>query len=199
MKGGHRWNAGRPATRSNGKTSDALSLDVRWLHRMNMLAVRGEYRLTWKHASAGICTYADAVALTYRFRAGGETWQDVSQRIPLTTTACTFGGARQWFCCPRCGRRVAILYLLGWPACRSCNRLAYPSQSEDAIGRGWLRQRRIERRLAGGAGEWNHRRPKGMRRATFDRLRNLLWDIEEERDLLIAAYAARLGVLPFWR
>jgi hypothetical protein len=36
--------------------------------------------------------------------------------VPLTYTPSNFGGRRPWFVCPspRCGRRVAILYLADW-------------------------------------------------------------------------------------
>jgi hypothetical protein len=36
--------------------------------------------------------------------------RSVEQRVPLLWTPCTFGGARPWFGCPRCAKRVAIVY-----------------------------------------------------------------------------------------
>jgi hypothetical protein len=164
------------------------------------LARQGTFRLSeatvtfaWANG-ANVRGYATpdtlAVAYRYRFR---EEWQDVQQRIELARTPCRFGGSRVWFRCPRCWRRVAILYLFGWPACRTCARLRYPSQSDDAIGRSWRRTWRIERRLAAGAAKWNFRRPKGMRRATFKRLMSAWLDEQELRDELLASYMARAG------
>jgi hypothetical protein len=60
--------------------------------------------------------------------------KDTGQRLPITWTACHFGGRRPWFICSArvngryCGRRVAVLYLGGEVfACRKCCGLAYES------------------------------------------------------------------------
>jgi hypothetical protein len=75
-------------------------------------------------------------------------------------------------------------------ACRHCSKLAYTSQSEDVTSRLWRKQRKIERRLAGGAGDWNGwRKPKGMHQTTFDRLRASIADIEREKDKAFIAMA----------
>jgi hypothetical protein len=57
-------------------------------------------------------------------------------KIELTRTACRFGGHRVWLRCPlasnnqACGRRVAVLYLLGdLFGCRTCHRLTYASRN----------------------------------------------------------------------
>ena len=39
--------------------------------------------------------------------------EQVDQVIPFDHTRCHFGGFRLWFLCPRCRRRVAILYGAG--------------------------------------------------------------------------------------
>ncbi len=52
------------------------------------------------------------------------------QRVPLVYSSGPHGGKRPWFACPRCLRRVGILYHV--PSrpffCRRCSDLAYPSQ-----------------------------------------------------------------------
>ena len=62
--------------------------------------------------------------------------KDYDYKIPLTTTACYFGGKRYWFTCPwyingsYCGRRVGVLYLGGdYFACRHCYNLTYNSRN----------------------------------------------------------------------
>jgi hypothetical protein len=48
--------------------------------------------------------------------------------IRITTTPCYFGGARQWFLCPNCERRVATLYKPPTKdelMCRKCHDLQY--------------------------------------------------------------------------
>ncbi len=88
----------------------------------------------------------------------------------LEWTSCNFGGARPWFLCPGCGRRVAILYgpdpeseaaeeeLL----CRHCLKLEYASQRENEITRARRRVEKARARLPERGG-----RPKGMHRVTF--------------------------------
>jgi hypothetical protein len=83
-----------------------------------------------------VWTERDAVVLSYRVRGLLDAvWKSIERRVPLTWTACHFGGKRPWFVCSvcangrYCGRRVAVLYLAGDSfACRRCYGLAYESQ-----------------------------------------------------------------------
>jgi hypothetical protein len=112
----------------------------------------------------------------------------VVQRLRLETTACHFGGERTWFRCPCCARRVALVYIR-WSrfACRRCNQIAYRSQSEDACGRSWIKQSRVEARLAP-----NWQRPAGMRKTTYTRLMATVMECEAIRDEWIERHALRL-------
>lgn len=110
------------------------------------------------------------------------TSQESSQglvRVGISWSACALGGRRPWFLCPRCGRRCAVLYLpAGSIECRVCGELRYQSQRE---ARYWRRLRRattLRARL--GVDDWlsstsaartEPRRPRGMWRRTFHRLR----------------------------
>lgn len=118
-------------------------------------------------------------------RADSGPGEKVSLSVHLTACPMPLGGRRWWFSCPTCGHRRASLYLvrpLGtWRfLCRACARLAYPSQHEAPEDRAFRRVRKLSRRLgvpveapadspdllAVGL-----RRPKGMRRATYRRLK----------------------------
>lgn len=190
-RGGYRYGAGRPGW--HAKTAGKLAVDVRRLHRDGYLS-GAACRMTWTWASGAAIeleTTPDVVTLVYRYKDAQGDWRDVRQPVTVTRTPCHYGGTRPWFACPRCWRRVAILYLWNVPACRTCARLVYPSQADDAIGRSWRRTRKLEHLLSGGAGEWNHRRPKGMRRATFERLREAYWREEQLRDEALLAFVAR--------
>lgn len=192
MKGGSRWGAGRPASRP--KTTNAVRLDVRRLASEGLLAPGQSMTWRWSNGQTATCTIeADALRLTYRYEFSNGP-RDIEARIPLTQTPCHLGGSRTWFGCPRCGRRIATLYLWGWPSCRTCARMSYPSQSEDALGRSWRRTHKLQTQLAGGDREWNYRRPKGMRKATFERLRLAYWHEEEVRDMALAAFMTRYGM-----
>jgi hypothetical protein len=96
--------------------------------------------------------------------------------VPLTWTACNFGGERPWFVCPGagCGRRVAVLYGPGrYFLCRHCYDLAYESQRENEMYRALHNAQDIRRRLGGSANmiEPFPERPKGMHHETYRRLR----------------------------
>ena len=45
--------------------------------------------------------------------------------VRVTTTTPYYGGLRYWWLCPRCGRRVSVLYGGGLFLCRTCHGLTY--------------------------------------------------------------------------
>ena len=50
------------------------------------------------------------------------------QLVEITSTKCNYGGLRKWFICPKCKRRVGVLYrkpLLASFLCRHCQNLTY--------------------------------------------------------------------------
>lgn len=189
-KGGCRFGAGRACM--TPMVEHCWQLDVRRLHREDMLRP-GLWGWYWSNAvtgkvlaSIGIRGGVDCITLEYTDTADG---RGIAKRVQIERTACNYGNSRPWFRCPLCDGRVALLYLRrnGF-ACRKCEHLAYRSQSEDAIGRTWLKQTKLERRL----GE-NWERPKGMHRKTHDRLLRRIWDCEGCREDAVASYLARLG------
>jgi hypothetical protein len=190
-----RCGAGRPGW--HAKTAGTLQLDVRQLQRQGAFAhAAATVGLTWASGAAvKVDTSPDAATLVYRYKDRQGGWRDVNQRVNITRTPCHYGGERPWFICPRCSGRVAILYLWNVPLCRTCAKLVYPSQAEDAIGRSWRRSRKIAARLGQKADAWmTPRRPKGMRQATFERLREQWWAEERLRDDMLAAFVGRMGL-----
>lgn len=184
-RGGSRYGAGRPGYRL--KTSSCLRLDVRHLAREKSL---GRSYVVWSWSSGG------AQASTIGIRGQGresvrlEFWRDgrdCEQTIRLGYTPCPLGGERVWFSCPGCGGRCAVVYLRGTRfACRKCQRLSYPSQSEDVTGRAWRAQQKLERRLGPECA-----RPKGMHAATYGRLLDRICGYEETRDAQLAIFVQR--------
>ena len=97
-------------------TDECHSVDVRYLHREGLLTPGHWFSLRWSRAGreTGSIPCAvigdekpERVILTYRHRSGsGGEWEDVREPVPLTWTACNFGGERPWFICPGagCGR-----------------------------------------------------------------------------------------------
>ena len=152
---GRRWHYGARLT-----TGACPALDVRRLARGDALVPGREhsYSWTWRHGrKASIFFYvqgseggrATGLRLAYTVTASGSEPEVVSQQVDLTWTACYYGGHRPWFVCPRCGRRVAILYGRSRFGCRACQRLAYPSQNESAADRQMRKAQAIRERLGG--------------------------------------------------
>lgn len=190
-RGGSRWGAGRPGTRV--KAEYLQRVDVREWARRGRLNGAGSFSWSWHRGgepsgSIGVWVDSpDSLTLRYALTVNGEQ-QIIAQRVNLTRTHCAFGGMRQWFSCPRCARRVAMLYLRGGHfACRQCQRVAHASQSEDALARLWRKQSKIEARLGD---YW--RRPKGMRKRTHTRLLASVLDCEERRDRALESLIGRL-------
>jgi hypothetical protein len=90
---------GRPTCES------CKSIDVRELHRDNLLRSGRRFTLSWSRdgestGSIGIETEQDTIVLIYKTRRYGATeWKDVRQRVPITWTHCNLGGRRPWFIC----------------------------------------------------------------------------------------------------
>ena len=178
-RGGSRSGAGRPGWKA--KAEHCMRLDVRVLHRAGCLVpgVSGSWRWTRGEEAAGsIGMRAEALALCLLYSIDG---RQSDQRIRIEKTACTYGGARPWFACPYCCRRVAVLYLRsGAFRCRHCARVAYTSQSEDALSRTWRKQHKAEAKIK-----------KGIHEATFERLVATIEDCEARRDAALAVFVAR--------
>lgn len=180
--GGSRFGAGRPGYKV--KAESLARLDIRHLASSGILG-GGVHTVSWSSgASIGVTSIpGESLRLSYSYD-GAPT----SQRVPLLNSSCRLGGSRTWLGCPCCSRRVGVLYLRqGRFACRTCQRVAYASQSEDACGRSWRMQQKLERRLAA---DW--RKPKWMRWATHDRLIERLSACEETREQALAGFVARL-------
>ncbi len=79
--------------------------------------------------------YGLQVRLVYRYNG-----EPVDDAIRVTTTQPNYGGRRFWWLCPRCFRRVGVLFAPGsrW-RCRTCHRITYTSSNEshslDAMAR----------------------------------------------------------------
>lgn len=186
--GGARYGAGRPGW--HRKAEHCRRIDVRRWHRAGVLQPGSVGGWCWsdpetgeQRASIGYAAEADAVRLSFSVNG-----TPVAQRVPILHTACNYGGARPWFGCPHCGRRVGVLFLAGGRfMCRHCARVAYLSQSEDEGGRAWLKQRKAEAKLGP-----DGTKPAGMHWATFMRLRSVIVECEARRDAAFVEVCARL-------
>ena len=176
---GRRRDWGRPFA------DGAFPLDIRPLQRDGLLVPGGYITLAWSKSGTRLADATGTVEgrdgraalLRLSYQRNGEP---LAQPIPVTWTACTFGGFRPWFVCActrngvLCGRRVAVVYGAGKVfACRHCYRLPYETQyespAERMISKSWNVRRRLGQRTGGIAAPFPLR-PRGMHEATYLRL-----------------------------
>lgn len=182
--GGMRYGAGRPAM--HVKAEHCKQLDVQRWHRQGVLQAGSFGSWTWSNSATGerVASIGYSVSDGYVNLNYSINDKPLNQRIAIERTLCNFGGTRPWFVCPVRGERVAVLFLrAGRFACRHCQRIAYASQSDDAMGRAWRRQAKIEAKLGP-----NWARPQGMHHATRERLLSVIWDCEARRDVALARF-----------
>ncbi|NDP39901.1 MAG: hypothetical protein GZ093_14315 [Rhodoferax sp.] len=169
--------SGRQATYC-GKdvTEESTPLDIRKLARSGLLVNGNSFGWCWtvcdrETSSITIRVALQAVQLCYQKRSTGES---IEQWVHLQNTPCRFGGMRQWFTCPACSKRVAVIYGRSkYFTCRSCCGLGYASQKEGVGDRSGRRADKLRKRLGWEAGILNGDggKPKGMHWVTYQRLK----------------------------
>lgn len=196
---GGRGSGRRSSYGGKDTTDDSLPLDIRRLARDGVLAPGGSFSWQWMTngrltASIQIKSEHSSVTLSYRFTPAGRPFEDIAQTVQLQATSCTFGGTRQWFACPSCNRRVAIIYGAGRLfSCRRCKGLSYGTQTENADDRALRRANRIRKHLGWVPGVIHGHGPKpaGMHWLTFERL---CYQHDALAHVSITGMAARMGL-----
>lgn len=139
---------------------------------LELLRFDGEFQWRLDGFAGPVCVTAATNGITIGHRDRQNCW--IEYLIPVVHTDCHMKGSRPWFSCPECGRRAALLYSkrAGKFACRKCQRLAYPSQSEAVGDRAHRAANNIRRRLGWKVGIANPKgdKPKGMHWSTFEKL-----------------------------
>ena len=186
--GGMRYGAGRPGYKA--KAEQLRKIDISRWQREGKLHAGDSFGWAWtmdgvQTASISVMVQStESLRLLYTL---GEDKRDASQQVRIDRTPCHFGNDRAWFTCPCCDGRSRVLFLRwGRFACRHCQKVAYESQSSDAMGRTWLKQRKLEAKLGN---DWT--RPKGMRQRTYAALLDALDDCEQRRDMALAGLMMR--------
>jgi hypothetical protein len=200
------FGSGRPSGSGRDTVEACRSIDVTRLHKAGCLRPGwcGGWQWTRNRetvASINLQTEVDRLHLSYRVRIGGGEWEDVAETVRIVRVPCRFGGSRPYFICSgvvngiSCGRRVAKLFGPGrYFLCRHCYRLAYASQSESEWDRTLRRANKIRQRLGGAPGMTASfpKKPKGMWRRTYERMREEALEAEMHADETFAIMAGRL-------
>lgn len=163
-------------------TNECLFIDLRYMKKQGLLKPGTGGTFSWSSGgqqtgSIAYSYYGDRLELNYRVN--GEPVQD---SIRIARTACNYGGHRQWFICPSCGKRQVVLYgLAGLFRCRKCHGLPYSSQMESNSDRASRKANKLRKRLGGEEGALNPipSRPKGMHYKTYDRIVSQITEAEE--------------------
>lgn len=166
-----------------GNIEYAMPLDIRQFQRGRdkrdvWLMPDTEFRWHWAFRGRSMTTIdlkveAERVKLTHQATQADGSLRSVCLDVALTYTACGLGGQRAWWLCPSCDQRVSVLFFSkNTFACRKCQKLAYPSQSETREDRALRVAGKIRRKLGWEPGVANPAgaRPKGMHRRTFVQL-----------------------------
>ena len=174
-----------------------LRLDIRQIARQASLNPGSTFNWRWTRndepvGNIDVAVQTDEVCLSYRTRTLGQDWQSLQCIVPVERTDCHLGGQRVWWLCPKCDRRVAVLFGSKTFACRHCQRISYPCQRETPLDRATRRADKIRSRLGWMPGILNpmELRPKGMHMATYCRL---VTDYEQHVALSFAFIHARFG------
>ena len=174
---GGRGSGRRSSYGGKPETNDSMPLDIRKIMRKGLLVPGSSLDWQWTVndrpvASIRIWVDRESLVLSYRMKS---TCEVVEQRVQMHTTPCHLGGQRHWFTCPRCRKRVAVLYAPGrYFACRQCGGLGYATQKEGAGDRAATRADKLRKLLGWEAGILNGQggKPKGMHWKTFLRLKS---------------------------
>jgi hypothetical protein len=186
------------------KAEGTQRLDVRYLNGRGMLEANRYSTLTWSRGGEPsgdikLVSYGNKLVLNYRAKSAYEDeWTKIEEDVYLDWTPCNFGGKRPWLLCPRCRRRVALIYSVGKRfLCRHCYRITYSSQCESLHDRLLRKSRKIRKKLEAGVSIYEPVmfKPKGMHQTTFDRLHSDLMDTD---DTILALTMMRFGLTRFW-
>lgn len=154
-------------------TSNFPSLDIRLLQRKGYLrperphnykSIRAEYTET-----ANIRTEDDQLTIDFYYQYGVNIVKLASYKFMIDWMTCNLGGKRAFFLCPRCWKRVCLIYFVNQWGCRHCHKLTYACQGENAEDRYARQAGKIRSKLGWKKGILNPvgGKPKGMHAETF--------------------------------
>ena len=169
--------SGRLASCMVANCEDHHAIDLAWSRRKGLLIPGSSSTIRWsgggqQTGAVTISVSQSGLRLTYRVRATGDDWQEISELIPFTETRTNFGGTRQWLQCLACSRACRVVYGGARFRCRKCYGLNYESQYEAGFARAATRVHKLRDRLGhyGALGEPFPPKPKGMHWRTYRRL-----------------------------
>ncbi len=168
---------------------DYPRIDIRLMKRRGMLDAGKSGALSWSCRESLVCT------VNYECHPDRLDLIQHSERhaVRFDTTPCHYGGKRQWFLCPGCTRRVAVLCgVEDVFRCRHCHQLPYLSQNTTLLRRLIRRRQHIEKRLFEDGSGQRWRKRKGLHYQTFSRGLKRYFEIERQINGMGSARIDRL-------
>lgn len=140
-------------------------------------ADRWAVSLEWSDGWTALVEKREADTLRLTCRVGAVP---VQYYVGIATSARHFGGAQRYLVCPHCRRRCRVMRLVTAEfRCQRCIGALYKSQSLGAADRALHRYRTLRARVQPGTEDchvsWFPRRPKRMRRTTYQRIKAQAW------------------------
>lgn len=164
----YRWN-------THATCEEVKRVDIRYMRKQDLLKPGYSGTLSWTvrgESSGYICYRVDknCLVLNYRFREYGGEWQPLEESVQFDRTPCNYGGERLWFLCPRCSKRVAVLYGVGARfLCRHCYSVRYSSQMKGKLDQLIEQKHKLGKRIFEDYDGYGWRKRKGMHQKTFDK------------------------------
>ena len=167
-------------------TLEHKRLDIRLLKKQNGLKPGTLASISWSSngestGSIGYEIKENRMVLKYQHRKKEQDWEEVIEIVFFDQTRCHFGGYRTWFLCPKCERRVAILYGPGkYFLCRHCSNLTYESCNTNSVQRIFDKAYKLKKQLGGKSGLDYPipEKPKGMHWKTYNRIKHEIIRLE---------------------
>lgn len=181
--------SGRSCWRSKNFVEETRFITSGWVKAHLQTLSKRPLQVNWHQGKESLGSVGvslvnhNQLCIQYKYRRSCEgDWSTVTEFIPLQFSACRYGGSRLWFICPKCGKKVAIIYVDTVVACRSCLGLRYQSEYEDDISRLQSKVRKIFDRIG-----HDYARPKGMHHKTYECLLSKAIELQIRQDKLIEA------------
>ncbi|UAT31468.1 hypothetical protein K7T73_04340 [Bacillus badius] len=182
-----------------GKTAveHCRSIDIRRWQREKILSPGRSFTWVWYDESgeptATISVIPERNRLILAYSVNGES---IRTNVYLSNTKTGFG-QRKWFHCPKCGQRIAILYIKGkYFRCRQCHNLNYRSSQLSGDPLYYHEQlEKICRKLDGRYDPLSYSppsKPKGMHQRTYLQMKIKYMQLAEKRDQAFIAGASRI-------
>lgn len=189
--------SGRGCWRSKNFVEETRFITSRWVKAHLQTLSKQPLQVNWHQGKESLGSASvslvnlNQLCVRYKYRRSCEgEWASVTEFVPIQLSTCRYGGVRLWFICPKCGKRVAIIYVDTVVACRGCLELHYQSEYEDDISRLQSKTRKIFDRIS-----HNYVRPKGMHHKTYERLLSKANELQIRQDKLIEAKFRKLAQL----